>query len=112
MCDGTAKIMGLLGLAAKAGRAVIGTSLLCTALQRGAEGKTPLVLLLAADASPNTKKRISDRGAFYSVPVITLAADCAMLAHSIGKREALVAAVGVTERNLAAAILAASKEAL
>lgn len=112
MNDRVARLTGLLGLAARAGRVVIGTSLICTALQRGAAGKTPLLLVLAADGSPNTKKRISDRGAFYGVPVISLPMDCAALAHCVGKRDALVAAVGVTEQHLATAIWEASKEAL
>jgi ribosomal protein L30E len=89
---------------------VIGTPLVCTALSRAAKGKTPRAVLLAADASANTKKRITDRTAFYGVEKIELPLTCAELAHAIGKKEALVAAVGVTDENLAAAILAAIKE--
>lgn len=96
-----------LGFAARARALVIGVPLICTALSKGAAGKTPLVVLCAEDASPNTQKRITDRTAFYGVECITLPLTCAQLAHAIGKKEALVAAVGVTDQNLAAAVKAA-----
>ena len=106
----TERALRLLGLAARARALVIGTPLICTALSRAVKGKTPLVVLCAGDASANTKKRIADRTAFYGVACITLPLSCAQLAHTIGKKEALVAAVGVTDENLAAAIGAALTE--
>ena len=108
--DKTARAIGLLGLCAKAGRVVVGVPLICTALQTGAKNKTPLVVLLAEGCAPNTTKRITDRTTFYGVPLIRLPIDTAALAHAVGKRDAAVAAVGVTEEHLAAAILAAMKE--
>ncbi len=106
-CDKTARALSLLGLATRAGRVVVGVSLICTALSRGAKNKTPLLVLEAADSSANTHKRITDRTAFYGVPSVRLEIDCAALSHVVGKREALVAAVGVTEPNLAKAIMEA-----
>ena len=108
--DKSARALQFLGLAAKAGRVVIGVPLICTALQRAAKDKTPLLVVKATDCSSNTAKRIQDRTAFYGVPLITLPLTCAQLAHAIGKKEALVAAVGVTEKNLAAAIIAAAEQ--
>ena len=104
------RALRLLGLAARARALVIGTPLICTALSKGMKGKTPLLVLCAEDCAPNTKKRITDRTAFYGVELQTLPLTCAQLAHVIGKKEALVAAVGVTDQNLAAAIAAACKE--
>ena len=106
----TGRALRLLGLAARARALVIGVPLICTALAKGAKGKTPLLVLCTEDASPNTKKRIADRTAFYGVAHSELPLSCAQLAHAIGKKEALVAAVGVTDQNLAAAIAAAVKE--
>ncbi len=106
----TTHALRLLGLAARARALVIGVPLICTALSRAAKGKAPLVVLCASDCSENTKKRITDRTAFYGVEMISLPLTCAQLAHAIGKKEALVAAVGVTDHNLAAAIAAASRE--
>ena len=104
------RALRLLGLAARARALVIGVPLLCTALSKGAKEKAPLVVLTANDCSPNTQKRITDRTAFYGVACIELPLTCAQLAHTIGKKEALVAAVGVTDQNLAAAIQAALTE--
>lgn len=101
------RALRMLGLAARARALVIGVPLICTALSRTPKGKSPLLVLCAEDASPNTKKRITDRTAFYGAPLISLPLSCAQLAHAIGKKEALVAAVGVTDQNLAAAIRAA-----
>ena len=106
----TTRALRLLGLAARARALTVGVPLICTALSRAAKGKTPLVVLCADDCSENTKKRITDRTAFYGVELIPLPLSCAQLAHAIGKKEALVAAVGVTDQNLAAAIAAACKE--
>lgn len=103
----TDRALRLLGLAAKARALTVGTPLICTALAKGAKGKTPLLVLTAADSSPNTQKRLTDRTAFYGVEIRSLPLTCAQLAHTIGKKEALVAAVGVNDQNLAAAIKAA-----
>lgn len=105
----TERAQRYLGLAARARALVIGTPLICTALSQG-KGKAPHLVLLAEDASPNTKKRLTDRTGFYGVTIRSLSLSCAQLAHTIGKKEALVAAVGVTDQNLAAAILAALDE--
>ena len=104
------RALRLLGLAARARALVIGVPLICTALSHNAKGKTPLLVLFAEDCSANTKKRITDRTAFYGVETVPLPLSCAQLAHMIGKKEALVAAVGVTDQNLATAIAAALKE--
>ncbi len=100
------RLLRYLGLAARAGRVIAGVSLICTALQKKASGKTPLVVLSAADASENSKKRICDRTAHYGVPHLPLTVDAARLALAVGKRDGLVAAVGVTEPQLAEAITA------
>lgn len=105
----SARALRLLGLAARARNVVIGVPLICTALSQG-KSKAPTLVLLAEDCSANTKKRITDRTAFYGTELITLPCSCEQLAHAIGKKEALVAAVGVTDQNLAAAIAAALQE--
>jgi len=106
----TVRALRFLGLAARARALTIGVPLICAALSRAAKDKTPLLVLCAEDASSNTKKRLADRTAFYQTELITLPLTCAQLAHAIGKKEALVAAVGVTDRHLAAALAAACKK--
>jgi ribosomal protein L7Ae-like RNA K-turn-binding protein len=101
-----AAVLRFLGLAARARRTVGGIELIATALSRGAKGKTPLVILEASDSSPNTHKRISDRAAHYGVPLYRLPVDGARLALSVGKRDGILMAVGVTEPHIASAITA------
>ncbi len=82
---------------------------MCEAL-KNQKKNTPLCVILANDASPNSKKRILDRTAFYKVPCYLPEIDRDALAHAIGKRDAAVSAVGVTDRHLAAAIMALWEE--
>lgn len=103
--DREEKALRFLGFAARAGRIIVGVPLLCGALQKGKGEKVPLLLLLASDASQNTQKRITDRAAYYGVPLIRLSADCAALALRAGKRGGTVAAVGITDKDLSMAII-------
>ncbi len=90
--------MSLLGIAAKAGSIVSGEFSVDKA---GHEGKAALVVV-ASDASDNTKKKFSDMCTYYRVP-IQIYADKDMLGHSIGK--SFRAAAAVTDAGLAGAIL-------
>ena len=91
----------MLGLAARARALVVGTALVCQAL---ASAKKPFAVLLASGVSGNTEKRVTDRAAFYDVPLYRLKTDAEGLASIIGKRDAAVAAVAVTDAELAKAI--------
>lgn len=91
----------MLGLAARARALVIGTPLVCKAL---AAEKKPFAVLLASGVSKNTEKRMFDRTAFYGVPLYRLEADADTLALAIGKRDAAVATVALTDRELANAV--------
>lgn len=93
--------MRMLGLAARARALVVGTPLVCKAL---AAEKKPFAVLLASGVSKNTEKRIVDRTAFYGVPLYRLEADAEALALAIGKRDAAVAAVALTDRELTSAV--------
>lgn len=98
------RALGLLGLAARAGRVTVGVPLCCAALQKSRSGKGVCLVLAASDAAAGTQKKIGDKCAYYGVRLITLPVDCGRLALAVGKREAAVAAVGISEPNLAAAI--------
>ena len=100
------RVLGLLGLCARARKLVIGTALICTALSKGDQKGTPQLVVQASDSSANTHKRITDRCTHYGVRTVRIEADCATLAQRIGKGDAAVAAVGVTDAELARAILA------
>ena len=100
------KALAYLGFAARAGRVTVGVPLICESMKKGVRGRSPLIVLAAADTSANTKKRIADRTAYYKTPLVELACNGEALALAVGKRGGTVGAVGVTEPSLAAAIAA------
>ena len=97
-----------IGLAAKAGKTVCGTPLICESLK--AKGAKKCVLVLeGCDSSDNTHKRLSDKCAFYGTELVRLPIGMAELSDSVGKRSA-VAAVGITDEGLARAIIGTLEE--
>ncbi|HEY4553167.1 MAG TPA: YlxQ family RNA-binding protein [Bacillaceae bacterium] len=86
--------MSLLGLANRARKVISGEELVIKEVR---SGRAKLVIL-SADASLNTGKKIQDKCSYYKVPV-RFAATRAQLGHAIGK-EARVA-VAVTEEGFA-----------
>lgn len=89
--------LGRLGLAMRARQLVIGDALYTAIAHHHV-----FVVILAADASANTMKKVTDKCAFYEVKVVTTASK-ALLGHAIGKTD--VAAIGITHRAMAQAWL-------
>ncbi len=100
----TDKLKMTIGLAAKAGKAVYGTPLICESLRMTGEKKCTLVLE-GSDSSDNTHKKLSDKCAFYEAELIRLPITMAELSDAVGKRSN-VAAVGIRDGGLAGAIKA------
>lgn len=73
------KALGLLGLAKRAGRVSSGESACKEAIRFGSSH----LILLASDASDNTKKNITDSCRFYNVPY-----------EEIGDKDTLGSAIG------------------
>ncbi len=92
------KLEGMIGLCVRAGRAAFGSEA-CEALVRG--GKLPLVIV-AEDASDNTKKRMQDKCTTYGVTRISFGT-VASLAKCTGKGK--VSVIGIRDTGFAAAIL-------
>ena len=92
-------VAGALGLCAKAGKLVFGTSMICEALKVHKSGKTPLLVVMARDASENTVKRLQDRCRYYGLPCVAAPLDTETLGRAVGKSP--LAAVGVLDENLA-----------
>ena len=92
------KVLSLLGLSAKSGILVSGAASTEKAVK---EHKAALVVV-AEDASDNTKKSFSNMCAYYHVPMIVFA-DKETLGHAIGKQ--FRASVAVTQDGFAKAIL-------
>ena len=92
------KVLSLLGLSAKSGNLVSGEFSTEKAVK---EYKAALVIV-AEDASDNTKKSFSNMCAYYHVPMIVFA-DKETLGHAIGKQ--FRASAAVTQAGFAKAIL-------
>lgn len=95
------KLMSLLGFAARARKLVCGTDLCRDEIRRG---RLPLVIV-AADASANTKKRIADACRFYGADMLAAPIPSFDLSRQIGK-SASIAVVGVTDMNFVNGIAA------
>ncbi|MFB6466681.1 YlxQ family RNA-binding protein [Cytobacillus sp. Hz8] len=80
--------MSLLGLANRARKIISGEELSIKEIQRG---KAKLILL-SADASPNTTKKVTDKCNFYQVPFKTVQ-DRFLLGQAIGKDARVVVAI-------------------
>ncbi|MCR5294970.1 MAG: ribosomal L7Ae/L30e/S12e/Gadd45 family protein [Lachnospiraceae bacterium] len=97
------KVFRYLGLAAKAGKVASGEFQTENALKKGRAG----VVLIADDASGNTKKKFADMCSFRGVPYFMIA-DKAALGHQIGKE--MRSSAAVTDENLANAIINTMRE--
>ncbi|NHM29835.1 YlxQ family RNA-binding protein [Neobacillus terrae] len=80
--------MSVLGLANRARKIISGEELSVKEIQRG---KAKLILL-SADASANTTKKITDKCKSYEVPY-KIVEDRHLLGHAIGKEARVVVAV-------------------
>ena len=107
MNDIEKKAWGFLGFAVRARAAAIGVPLVCEAMKKAADGakNKPFIVLEAADTSANTHKRLTDKAAYYRVPLQQLSLDAASLGAAVGK-SAAVGAVAVLDVQLAKAIAA------
>ncbi len=92
------KLEGMIGLCVRAGRAAFGSEQ-CASLVR--RGLLPLVIV-AEDASDNTKKLIKDKCTTSGTPWISFGT-VASLAHMTGKGK--VSVIGIRDKGFAAAIL-------
>lgn len=84
----TEKWQSLLGLANRARKIVSGEGLVVKEVQL----KRAKLVLLAQDASENTKKKITDKCSYYHIPLL-LVEDRYTLGQAIGKDARVVVAV-------------------
>lgn len=99
--DRSEKLLSLLGFAARARRLVFGTELCRTAARAGQIS----LVVIAADASQNTKKRVIDACKYYGCDVCQSAVPSAILASRLGK-SGVTAVVGLNDHNFIAGITA------
>lgn len=89
------RILGSIGLCAKAGKLIFGVPMIIEAMQKG---KKLCLVLEAGDTSDNTHKKITDKCTFYGIEKIRLDFDGAALAAAVGKSSSL-AAVAITDEG-------------
>ena len=95
------KLLSTLGLCARARKLVTGAPMVCEAMR---DRRSSLLLVLeASDTSAGTHKKLSDKCAYYGVPLYRVSADTQRLGRAVGKTGA-VAAVGVTDDNFRKAL--------
>ncbi len=99
---GAERALSYIGIAKKAGKLVTGTPSVCGGMKRGSR----YPVFAACDISEGTKKRLSDRCAYYGVRLVTLPAGGEALARMSGKT-GFVAAVSVTDAGLSEAAVSA-----
>ena len=92
------KILSMFGLAARAGRLASGEFQTETAVKSG----TAYLVVVAEDASDNTKKLFQDKCSFYKVPLMILGTK-EELGHAIGKEYR--ASLAVLDEGFANAVM-------
>ena len=94
------KILGMLGLAARARKITAGTEIVT---ERIKSGKGVKLVLIASDVSENTFKKIVNCCEYYGIDHISLQYTQDELSHAIGKM-CLTSSVAIMDRNFAEAV--------
>ena len=93
---GMERILGMLGLAMRAGKLIIGTEMICRAMPR----VKPMLVVVSSAASEGTKKKLRTKCEFYNTDIIQIDLDTEALGHLLGKTYT-PAAVAVIEPGIA-----------
>jgi ribosomal protein L7Ae-like RNA K-turn-binding protein len=78
--DADKKLLGLLGLAQRAGKLKSGEF----SAEKSLQSRKAKLVIIAGDASDNTRKKFTDKAKFYEVPCLTFSSK-EELGHAIGK---------------------------
>ena len=93
--DPNFRLAGMLGLAARGRMLSAGTELACDSVRSG----NARILIVAHDASANTKKRAFNCAKYYETPCYEVAIDQNELGNAIGKKGA-TAVIAINDRNM------------
>lgn len=91
------KALGMIGMAQRAGRVAAGEFLVERMIQSG----RAVSVIVAEDASDNTKKRFRDKCSFYGIPFAVFATK-ESLGHAIGKE--VRAVIALSDEGLSKAV--------
>lgn len=104
MIQNEKKILGLIGIAKKAGKIVTGTEMTLEAVRNGSNKNSVRLLLCSADVSDNTMKKLKNAAEYYKVPLYTLGSDREELARITGNRGGEISVVGILDEGFASAL--------
>ena len=91
------RLYGMLGFAMRAGKVIIGTDPICSAMAKHG-GAKPRIVLVAQNASDGTKKKLLTKAEFYSVDTAVINIDSSELGRLLGKLYAPAAVAIVDDR--------------
>lgn len=92
------RVLSMIGLATKAGKVVSGEF----SVEKAVKEKKAYMVIVADDASDNTKKMFTNMCTFYKVPIYFYA-DKERIGRAIGKE--MRASIGITDTGFADAII-------
>ena len=98
--NGLDRVRGMLGLAMKAGKVVIGTEQVVAFIQK----KRIKLVLLSSSSSDGTKKKIRSKCEYYNVPLEELPIQTDELGTLLGKTYT-PAVVGITDENFSRTLI-------
>ena len=93
------RLYGMLGFAMRAGRIIIGTDLVCTAMSKQGSAK-PRLVLFSVSASAATKKKVTVKSEFYSIEALEISIAADELGRLLGKSSAPMV-LGITDDRFA-----------
>lgn len=97
MASGEQRLRGMLGFAMRAGKVLVGTEAVCTAMRTK---NPPKFVVIASDVSENTLKKITTKCEFYNIRSVQLNIGADELGDLLGKTYS-PAAVGITDDGFA-----------
>ena len=100
------RLTGMLGFAMRAGKVVIGTESVCSAMAKRGKDK-PRLVLIAKGASEGTTKKLLTKSQFYGIDTITIDIDSSELGRLLGKLYA-PATVAIVDDRFAEEIIRAA----
>ena len=101
------KLLALLGIAKKAGKVISGTDMVTESIRSKSKTSVKLILL-ACDASQNTKKKINNTAQYYNIPLLSVSTDKSELARLTGHSSEL-SVIGITDQGFANAMQKANE---
>ena len=97
MTDGMQRLRGMLGFAMRAGKLIIGTELVCSAMS---SKKAPKLVVVSQGASNGTKNKISYKCEFYNIKMVQINMSTDELGRLLGKTYT-PAVIGIMDEGFA-----------